>query len=181
MQLFLVRHAHAVTVEENPARPLSPRGRADAARVASFLRAAQAGHAAQIWHSPLARAVETAQIFQATLNPDAALVETEDLLPEDDAEVLAQRLASYPSAHDLALVGHEPHLGELASLLVRGKRKPVIFALRKAAVIALERTNHFHRRSELPRWRVRWHFSPELLPIVPPAATPMAIEPMPQI
>lgn len=174
MLLYLVRHAHAVTEEENPVRPLSERGRADAARVAAFLRAGGAFRPAQVWHSPLVRSRETAQLFLAGLGGEVLLVETPDLLPDDDPDDIAHRLAEYPATHDLALVGHEPHLGALGTLLVRGRKKPVVFALRKGAVVALERDERVHKKSGLPRWRVRWHLSPELLP---PSPTPPPSEP----
>jgi phosphohistidine phosphatase len=163
MLVFLVRHAHAVTAEENPVRPLSSRGRMDALRIANFLRQTPVVRPAQYWHSPLLRAGETARLLAMAIDPDALLVETDDLLPEDDPEAMAHRLAEYPAAHDLALVGHDPHLSALATLLVRGKTNPVLFALRKGAIIALERTDRQHKNSELPRWRIRWHLSPELL------------------
>lgn len=175
MLLYLVRHAHAVTVEENPARPLSERGRADAARIGAFLRASGVCRPAQLWHSPLVRARETAQLFVTGLRLDALLVETPDLLPDDDPDDIAHRLAEYPVTHDLALVGHEPHLSALATLLVRGRKRPVVFNLRKGAVIALERDDRLHRKSGLPRWRVRWHLSPELLPLPAPPEAPVIV------
>ena len=164
MRLFLVRHAHALRAEEHPQRPLSPRGRSDTARMVAWLKGTTAFRPTQYWHSPLLRAVETAQLLQAGLDPEALLVETDDLLPDDDPHAMAERLASYPPEHDLALVGHEPHLSALATLLVRGREHPVQFVLRKGAILALERSSHVHKSSQQPRWRVRWHLSPELLP-----------------
>ncbi|HEY0947051.1 MAG TPA: histidine phosphatase family protein [Opitutaceae bacterium] len=183
MLLYLVRHTHAVTEEENPVRPLSDRGRADATRIAAFLRAAGACHPAQVWHSPLVRARETAQRFAAGIGGETLLVETSDLLPDDDPSDIAHRLAEYPATHDLALVGHEPHLSALGTLLVRGRKKPIAFALRKGAVVALERDERVHKKSGLPRWRVRWHFSPELLPpaLPPPAPAPESPVIVPEI
>lgn len=163
MRLYLVRHAHAVTPAENPARPLSETGRLATTRLGAFLRTTGAFAPAQLWHSPLERARETAAGLVAALDADIMQVETDDLLPEDDPQLVARRLAMYPVTHDLGLVGHEPHLSALATLLVRGKPGPVGFALRKGAVIALERTDKLHRKSQQPRWRVRWHLSPELL------------------
>lgn len=163
MKLHLVRHAHAVTAEEDPARPLSARGRADARRLAGFFRGNRAFQPAQLWHSPLARARETAVLLAAGLAPEPLLIETPGLQPDDDPLETARRLAAYPASHDLALVGHEPHLSALATLLVRGRPQPAAFALKKGAVLTLERGSGIHKKSALPRWRVRWHFSPELL------------------
>lgn len=171
LNLYLIRHAHAVTAAENPERPLSARGRADLERLSAFFRGNVLLRPAQIWHSPLARARETAILLNSGLSLDAVLVETPGLLPDDDPGEIAERLAAYPAAHSLALAGHEPHLAALATLLVRDRRKPVAFRLRKGAVIALERDEAVHKRSGHPRWRVRWHFSPEL--IVPPPSAPV--------
>jgi phosphohistidine phosphatase len=167
MQLFLVRHAHAVTALEDPRRPLSDRGRADLARLQQFLRGARAFRPKQYWHSPLVRASETAMLLCQGVEPEALLVETDDLLPEDDPLAMAERLAGYPKDHDLALVGHDPHLSALATLLVRGRERPEAFVLRKGAVLALERTDRVHKQNALPRWRVRWQLAPEVLPSVP--------------
>lgn len=163
MLLYLVRHAHAVTPEENPLRPLSDKGGTASTRLGAFLRGTTAFHPAQVWHSPLERARQTAELLITALHAEIMQVETDDLLPDDDPMHMARRLAYYPTTHDLALVGHEPHLAALASLLVRGKTPPVHFHLRKGAVIALERTDHITAKTGLPRWRVRWHLSPELL------------------
>lgn len=163
MHLYLVRHAHAEPGEDDGARPISEQGRAATARLGAFLRSTGTFNPAQLWHSPLLRARSTAEGLVTALNPDIMPVETDDLLPEDDPRLIAQRLAAYPTTHDLGLVGHEPHLSALATLLVRGKPSPVGIVMRKGAVLALERTDKIHRKSGLPRWRVRWLLSPELL------------------
>ena len=164
MRLYLIRHAHAVTEQENPSRPLSPRGRNDTARLAAWLRANRAFAPAQLWHSPLERSRETANILAHGLDLDAVIVETPGLLPEDDATEIAERLETFPSNTNLALVGHEPHLNALATLLVRGKPKPPVFEIKKGAIIALEPSGDVHKRNGRPRWHVCWHLSPELLP-----------------
>lgn len=187
MLLHLMRHAHAVTAEENPSRPLSARGRADAARLARFFAGNGCFRPDQLWHSPLRRARETADELLARLALDAAVVETPGLLPEDDPQELAERLQLYPKDRgDLALVGHEPHLSVLASLLVRGRSSPALFTMKKAAVITLELTGSAHKKSGFSRWRVRWQVSPELLPAVtlpllapPPVAGAAASAPTP--
>lgn len=164
MRLYLIRHAHAVTEQENPFRPLSPRGRLDAARLAAWFKANHAFDPAQLWHSPLERSRETTNILARALDLDAVIVETTGLLPEDDPEEIAERLETYPPGANLALVGHEPHLSALATLLIRGKRKPAAFELKKASVLALEPSGDVHKRTGRPRWHVCWHVSPELLP-----------------
>lgn len=162
-----MRHAHAVPAEEAIERPLSDRGRAAMEQIAAFFVHNAALSPAQVWHSPLVRARETADLLVHGLRLDCARVETTGLLPDDDPSLMAERLAVYPSDHDLLLVGHEPHLSGLATLLVRGKARPVAFNLRKGALISLSPGDGVHKLNGLPRWRVRWHFSPEFLPAAP--------------
>ena len=167
MLLHLVRHAHAVTEAENPSRPLSARGRGEAARLARFFVGNGCFKPAQLWHSPLLRSRETADELIKRLSLDAVVVETSGLLPDDDPHGVAERLQLHPKDRgDLALVGHEPHLSALASLLVRGKESPPLFTLKKSAALTLELTDEEHKKTGFARWSVRWHVSPELLPPV---------------
>ena len=53
------------------------------------------------------------------------------------------------------LVGHEPHLSGLASLLVTGRTAPPRFLFKKCALLRLDR--------EGDGWTVRWHVSPEVV------------------
>jgi len=165
MLLHLVRHAHAVTEEEDATRPVSVRGRGEVARLAAFFAGNGGFRPAQVWHSPLRRSRETADDLIGRLGLDVVRVETSGLLPEDDPLELAEHLELFPRDRgDLALVGHEPHLALLASLLVRGKPTAGLFALRKAAALALESVEGTHKKPGVRRWRVRWLVAPELLP-----------------
>jgi phosphohistidine phosphatase len=173
MLLHLLRHAHAVDETEHPQRPLSTRGLGELARLGRFLKPSGCFNPAQVWHSPLVRSAQTAEMIVAHLGLDVVMVETPGLMPEDDAEIMADRLSEFPPSFDLALVGHEPHLSALASLLVRGKASPVLFELKKSTLLTLEPTRGEHKKTGRPRWRVRWQVAPELLvslvPPVPPA------------
>jgi phosphohistidine phosphatase len=162
MRIFLVRHGHALSDQEDPRRPLSLRGREVAGRVAGFLKAGGAlATVRAVWHSPLARSRETAELLISQLGLDVLLIEAPGLLPEDSPAPIADRL---DRADDpVMIVGHEPQLGSLATLLVRGKVQPVGFEFKKCAVLALEKTGGRHKKSGRARWQVRWHFSPELL------------------
>ncbi|MFH1496720.1 MAG: histidine phosphatase family protein [Verrucomicrobiota bacterium] len=167
MLLHLVRHAHALDEAENPARPLSPRGLAQTRHLAAFLRGNPAFRPAQLWHSPLHRSAQTAaHLLEGLGLDDTILVETPGLLPEDDPEPLARRLEAHSPDIPLALVGHEPHLGALATLLIRGKPHRSSFHLKKSAVLTLETSGETHKKTGRPRWKVRWQLSPELLPLV---------------
>jgi phosphohistidine phosphatase len=151
--LYLVRHAHALDGANDAVRPLSGKGRAQVRRLAAFLRTSGVFAPAEIWHSGLVRARDTAQLLTRRLQLDAPLRKVAGLGSSDDPRLIAQRVAR--RAHSLALVGHEPHLSALASLLVTGEAAPPVVALKKCSVLALEHVDG--------RWIVRWHISPELL------------------
>ena len=162
MRVFLVRHGQALADQEVPRRPLSGSGQEITRKVAGFLQGSGAlstVHA--VWHSPLVRSRETADLLVKELGLDVLRIEAPGLLPEDDPAPIADRLDR--TDEPVMIVGHEPQLGSLATLLVRGKVKPVGFEFRKSAVLALERAGGRHKKSGRARWRVRWLFSPELL------------------
>ena len=153
MQVFLIRHAHAVDAADDPVRPLSRRGRDQVRALARLLRPAGVFAPGEIWHSPLARARETAALLRQGRGLKAKLVTVAALGTDAGVTVLAKRLGR--TRRPLALVGHEPYLSALASLLVTGAAAPAVFVLKKCAVLALERTG--------PGWAVRWQVAPELL------------------
>ena len=162
MKLFLVRHGHAAADPDDGQRSLSARGIDATRRMAAFLRTSGAlAGVQQIWHSPLLRARQTAELLREELRLDAPLVETAGLRPADDPVALADRLERLD--HSVMIVGHEPQMGALATLLVRGKQTPVGFVVKKGAVLALERSGGRHKKSGRTRWSVYWQLPPELL------------------
>lgn len=163
MLLFLVRHAHAVAGEQDAARPLSPRGIEDTRKLAAFFQQNGVFAPVQLWHSPLRRARETAELLVRELKLEGVLMETVGLQPEDDPAEIAERVSKFSGTDSVAIVGHEPHLSALATMLIRGKSLPVAFELKKGGVIALERIDEVHKKTGLPRWVVRWQISPRLL------------------
>jgi phosphohistidine phosphatase len=162
MKTWLVRHVHAVTEEENPLRPLSREGREACRLIVEFFRRNGAvSTATTVWHSPLVRARETAELLRGGLLTEAMLVETGGLLSDDDPRPVAERLEQQEG--NVMIVGHEPQLSALATLLVRGKDRPAAFELKKGAILELEMTDGRHKKTGRRRWRVRWYFAPELL------------------
>src|SRR6478609_8068403 len=153
MKIYLVRHAHALDGKDDDIRPLSGRGRKQIRHVAAFFRDNGRLAAREFWHSPLVRARDTAQQLVSELGRRVKLVEVAGLRPEDKPAVLAKRLNAL--RRPVAVVGHEPHLSALASLLVAGKPRPVLFEFKKCAVVCLEKTGR--------HWVVRWQVAPGLL------------------
>lgn len=158
IRLYLLRHAHAVSDTEDPLRPLSEHGREQVRTVARFVHARGGIQVERVWHSPLRRAVETAELFCERLNLTATCREIDGLLPDDDIRGVSRRLSGF--GYPLLVVGHEPHLGRLASILVCGNVDQDIVDFKKGALLCLEREA---TKSRTILWRICWFISPELL------------------
>jgi phosphohistidine phosphatase len=157
-RLYLMRHAHAVTEEEDPRRPLSAKGREQVRLMAEFLSARGGIEVERIWHSPLLRAMETAAAFCDQLDLRGNRREIDGLLPSDDIRGVARRLSGF--GYPLLVVGHEPHLGRLTSMLVCGNVDQDVVDFAKGAIVCLEREA---KKSHTILWRIRWHLTPSLL------------------
>ena len=153
MQLYLIRHAHAVGADEDPERPLSKRGAEQVAGLGGFLRRSSLFQPAEFWHTPLARSRQTTLQLARRLRLEIPLTVMPDLEPEDDPRAAARRIKAL--THSLAIVGHEPHLSSLATLLVTGRMEFPVFVMKKCSALALE--------GHEAHWSVRWHVSPDLL------------------
>ncbi len=153
MMLYLIRHAHAEDTAPDETRRLSRRGQRQVRALGRFLRDCAAFAPEEIWHSPLVRAQETAALLTLAAKRDLPLREVADLTPGDDPRLIARQLGKV--SRSIAIVGHEPHLSALASLLVAGQAEPAKFAMKKGAALALEGLGR--------HWVVRWLVTPELL------------------
>lgn len=153
MHVYLIRHAHAEDGDDDAARPLSAKGRAQVRQLGGLLRDARAIEVAEIWHSPLVRSHETAMRLARRLGCAAPLREMSGLKPDDDPTALARKLGD--ARRPVALIGHEPHLSQLATLLIGGNGERPLIKLKKCAALRLDRLGG--------GWCVRWLVSPELL------------------
>jgi len=152
MPVYLVQHGQAVSEAQDPARPLSERGREEVERVACH--AATLGlRITEIWHSGRLRALQTAEIFRGHLRPEPGLREQRGMSPSDDPSLLISRLEA--SADPLMLVGHLPHLGRLASLRLIGDPGRGILQFQNPAIVCLARRED--------GWAVHWVLLPALV------------------
>lgn len=141
MNLYLLRHAIAVPhgasgYEDDSMRPLTEEGRDRLRRVGSALAAMELG-LDRILSSPYVRARETAEIVSEQLQIEEKLAFSEHLACGGNPEALIQDIRSLrPQAGNLMLVGHEPDLSELASLLLTGSRE-LPLAFKKAGLCRL--------------------------------------------
>ena len=157
-RVYLYRHAHAVTEEEDPARPLSEHGEQQVRAFADFLRIGGGLHVTRVWHSPLLRARQTADLLCDRLGIDGTRREIDGLLPFDDVRGVARRLSGF--GYPLLVVGHEPHLGRLAAALVCGNVDQELVDFKKGGMLCLERES---TKSRAILWRIRWYVTPSLL------------------
>ncbi len=123
MDLLLIRHAIAEEPRPglaDPDRRLTEDGQGRFERAVAGL--ARLGvRADRCWHSPWRRARETAELLGPLLGPaPGAAAEVEPLLALAPGAALLERLAAEPDGCSLALVGHQPWLGELAAWLCLG-------------------------------------------------------------
>lgn len=130
IELHLVRHAVAAArgpeFPDDRVRPLTPEGIARWRRAVGGLKAIGLD-LDLVLTSPLLRARQTADLLAAGLPGKPAVEEIAALAPGGTAAALAQAIAKHGRRHRrLALVGHEPDLGELAARLL-GARGAVEF------------------------------------------------------
>jgi phosphohistidine phosphatase len=128
--VYLVRHAIAAARDEkwpdDSKRPLTHEGAARMRRIVKGL-VSLGVDINLILTSPLVRAAETAEILARGLNPIPEIVQVPALGPEGVPAKMAEAIgAAAGRAGIIAVVGHEPNLGELAAWLI-GARAPLPF------------------------------------------------------
>jgi len=145
MLILIVRHAQAgeqdaTKYPDDSERPLTRAGKAAHADVSAELAKRKLVPEA-ILSSPWKRAWQTAEIMakefsgkKNKLKPKAAPA----LAQAPDLEAIKAELAGIGEIETVALVGHEPWLGELASLLLTGDPHRVSFDLPKSGVVGIE-------------------------------------------
>lgn len=130
MDLILWRHADAESGIPDEDRRLSVQGQRDAERVAAWLNA-RLPKERRVLVSPARRAQETARALAQTFEISAAVGTLATA-----AGVL--EAAGWPEAEGtVVVVGHQPTLGQAASLALAGKAADL--AIEKGAVWWLER------------------------------------------
>jgi phosphohistidine phosphatase len=108
----------------------------------------------RIFHSDKTRAQSTARVLGQHLQSPAGVAEAPGLAPLDDPEIWAGRIAQM--AEDIMLVGHLPHLGRLAAILVSGDQGRSVINFQMGGVVRL-------RRMEGGQWAVDWMLVPEII------------------
>ena len=125
MDLFLLRHGIAFNLGEAGAtkdseRPLTPEGIAKVKRIAAAMEAMELDFELML-SSPFVRARETAELVARALKLEDRLKLEPSLACGGSMREVIRGLASRKTPpRSVLLVGHEPDLSELISLLVSG-------------------------------------------------------------
>jgi phosphohistidine phosphatase len=139
IELYLVRHALAAErgpkYPDDRERPLTPAGSKKFAQSVPGLTEMDVVIDLVVT-SPLVRARETAMLLSAGLKPKPPVVEAEALAPGGRPQAINETIKTHVKKYRrIALVGHEPDLGDLASRLL-GARGRVEF--KKGGVCFIE-------------------------------------------
>ena len=133
LDLIVWRHADAgdplADAEADARRRLSARGRKQAERIARWLHPRLPERHA-VLASPAVRALETAEALRADPRIDARLGPGASVA--DCIAALGEQGAPGASSRCIVLVGHQPTLGRLASLLLSGEQAD--WSIRKGAI-----------------------------------------------
>ena len=124
-ELYLVRHAIAAERgsewPDDTKRPLTERGMTRFREVVKGLRRLDIT-VDEIFTSPLVRARQTAELLAAGLEGKAPVKVLDALAPGHTSASVMTQLARVAKRRRVALVGHEPDLGELAAHLIGAGR-----------------------------------------------------------
>lgn len=161
MLVYLIRHAIAVKADEagtsDAERPLTRMGIQRMRQCARGLVRLGVTFDA-IWTSPLVRARSTADLVAREFSLAGAVSEQACLKPGADLGKTIEALRHEPKGARIALVGHEPHLGQLATYLLTGLNVSAI-EFKKGATACIE-IDSFRRPV---RGKLLWLLTPRQL------------------
>ena len=150
MELYLVRHAIAAERgdewPDDTKRPLTERGISRFKEVVRGLRRLDVA-IDEIFTSPLVRAQQTADLLAAGINGKAVVKTLDALAPEHTPAAVMTQLAKAARRPRIALVGHEPGLGELAAHLIGAQRA---LAFRKGGIARIDLGSTHRRAAPVP-------------------------------
>ena len=158
-EVYLVRHGIAAERgEEYPddsKRPLTTRGIARLKKEAKALESLGVAFDVII-SSPLVRARQTADVLAEAFKSKPPVTLSDSLAPAGAPTAVIQDIAKQARRARIALVGHEPNMGELAARLI-GARSPLEF--KKGAICRID----FEVLPPKGVGQLRWFVTPRIL------------------
>jgi phosphohistidine phosphatase len=159
LELYLIRHGVAAERgEEYPddsKRPLTSGGISRLRKEAKALEELGVGFD-HIITSPLTRTRQTADVFAESLKSKPSVSQSDALAPAGTSAAVIQELAKHMRKGRIALVGHEPNIGELAARLI-GARLPLEF--KKGGICRID----FEVFPPKGVGQLRWFVTPRML------------------
>ena len=159
LELYLIRHGEAAArgteYPDDSKRPLTSQGIARLRKQTHGLN--ELGVAFDhIITSPLVRTRQTADVIADALKAKPSVSASDALAPAGTSASVIQELAKHMRKARIALVGHEPNIGELAARLV-GSREPIEF--KKGAICRID----FEVLPPKGTGQLRWFLTPKML------------------
>jgi phosphohistidine phosphatase len=155
MNLYLMQHGDALPKATDPNRPLSERGRADVERVAAFLKTAGV-RISTIVQSGKLRATQTADLLSPAVGTETPSREIAGIAPSDSPAAFMEK--AIPWTEETMVVGHQPFLGKLVSLLAADGEDAARVSFSPGTVVCM-------RPGPDGSWGIAWMICPELLNI----------------
>jgi len=156
MELYILRHGIAVEpgtpgYEKDADRPLTPEGERKLGQIAKAMEALELSFDL-ILSSPYRRAQQTAEIIAAGLKARKKLELCDSLTPGGSTTKVVELLNHLrPCPESVLLVGHEPYLSGLISLLVSGKEGFAV-VMKKGGLCKLSTESLKHGRCATLDW-----------------------------
>lgn len=156
MNLYLLRHGLAVEPGEHnftkdSERPLTTKGKDKLAKITDAMRKLDLCFEV-ILCSPYVRARQTAEIVADASDARRRIEITEALTPSGNAKKLIEIINNLVS-QEILLVGHEPFMSELISLLIAGTTN-VPIVMKKAGLCKLSAESLHHGKCATLEWLV---------------------------
>jgi phosphohistidine phosphatase len=161
MKIYLLRHGQAGGGHPDASRILTEQGRAHAQQLGEFLRRKETAPPAVLWCSPYRRARETANIvldawgMAVTDRKDEARLE-----PEMNPSPLVDEFRQLDQ--DLLVVGHNPNISILASLLLNAERGRIRVNFQTCIMACLE-MDPIPNHGEVGPCKLSWMLDPRVL------------------
>ena len=159
LELYLIRHGVAAERgkewPDDSQRPLTPEGIGRLRKAVRGLNRIDVNFD-QIVTSPLVRTRQTADVFAEELKSKPPIVTSDALAPAGTPAAVVQEITRHVGKARVALVGHEPNLGELAAQLI-GARTPLEF--KKGGVCRID----FDMLPPKGGGMLRWFLTPKML------------------
>lgn len=159
LQLYLIRHGTAADrgpdYPDDSKRPLTSRGIASLRREAKGLNALGVAFDVIIT-SPLLRTRQTADVLADLIQTKPPVTASDALAPAGTPAAVIQEIGRHARLGRIALVGHEPNLGELAARLIASR---ALMPFKKGAICRID----FEVLPPKGVGALRWFLPPKVL------------------